>query len=64
MCKVICEFGKAVNSVSETYLNTCFRLYSSFELSFIINFTFHFIHLVGCVCANTVFCNCIYSVRL
>jgi len=64
MCKVICEFRQESVSVSEKNLNTCFRLYSSFELSFIINFTVHFIHLVGAVCANTVFCNCFYYERL
>lgn len=50
--------------MSEMYLSTCFRPHNSFELSFIINFTFHFIPLVDYVCANTVFCNCFYSVRL
>ena len=50
--------------MSETNLNMCFRLYSSFDSSFIINFTVHFIHLVCCVCANTVFCNSVYSERL
>ena len=64
MCKVICEFCQKNVSVSATNLNTCFRLYSSLELSFIIHFTVRFIHLVGCVCANAVFCKCFYSERL
>ena len=51
-------------SVSATNLNTCFRLYSSFELSFVIHFTVQFIYLVGSVCASTVFCKCFYSERL
>jgi hypothetical protein len=50
MCKVICEFRQENDSVSETYRNTCFELFSSFELPFIINFTVHFIRLLGCVC--------------